>query len=134
LLKAAALGFLQELRVGSRNVTITHLQFADDTLIFCKRKKEYLQTIKRILISFQCFSGLAVNYAKSRLIVLDKDESWAAQAATELQCNLEQLPITYLGVPLGANMRKISSWQAILDKYSTNSLLVKEAVCPYLAS
>ena len=48
--------------------------------------------------------------------MLGKDESWAAQAAPELQWNLVQLPITYLGVPLGANMRKFSAWQAILEK------------------
>jgi len=47
-----------------------------------------------------------VNYAKSGLIVLGKEEGWAAMAADELKCKLVQLPITYLGVPLGANMRK----------------------------
>ena len=38
------------------------------------------------------------------------------RAAEELQCQLVQLPITYLGVPLGANMKKFSSWQPIIEK------------------
>ena len=116
LLKAAAEGFFQGLHIGSGKVCITHLQFADDTILFCEPKREYLQNIKSILFSFQNFSGLSVNYAKSGLIVIGKEEGWAARAAEDLQCQLVQLPITYLGVPLGANMKKFSSWQPILDK------------------
>ena len=77
---------------------------------------EYLQNIKRILFSFQSFSRLSVNYAKSGIIVIGKEDNWAVRAAEELQCTLVKLPITYLGVPLGANMKKFSSWQPILEK------------------
>jgi len=87
-----------------------------------------LQNIKRILFSFQSFLGLIVNYDKSGLIVLGKEESWAMEAADELQCNLVQLPITYLGVPLGANMRKFSSWQPIMEKIQ-NRLSSWKASC-----
>ena len=57
-----------------------------------------------------------MNYAKSGLVVLGKEESWAVMAADVLKCKLVQLPITYLGVPLGANMRKFSSWQPVIAK------------------
>jgi len=57
-----------------------------------------------------------VNYAKSSLIVIGKEEGWTDRAAEVLECQLVQLPITYLGVPLGANMRKSSSWQLVIDK------------------
>jgi len=97
------------LQVGGKRETITHLQFADDTLLFCEANEMFLQNIKRILLSFQSFSGLAVNYSKSGLIVFGKEESWANEIADKLECMLVQLPITYLGVPLGANMRKTSS-------------------------
>jgi len=52
LTKAVALGFFQGLHIGSDNICITHLQFADDILLFCEPKMEYLQNIKRILFSF----------------------------------------------------------------------------------
>ena len=38
------------------------------------------------------------------------------QAADELQCNLVELPITYLGVPLEANMNRFSSWEPIIER------------------
>ena len=116
LVNANQLGLARGLVVGAKRVTISHLQFADDTLIFCEVEEEYLMNIKRIMLSFQAFSGLAVNYEKSGLIVLGKDDIWAHEAAKRLGCILVHLPITYLSVPLGASMKKASSWQAILDK------------------
>jgi len=116
LSKAAAAGLFQGVKVGSRVLPLTHLQFADDTLIFCEPRLEFLKNMQNVLYSYQSFSGLTVNYAKSGLIVLGKKEEWAERAANLLRCNLVQLPITYLGVPLGANMRKYSSWQPVLSK------------------
>ena len=55
LIKAEALGFFQGLKVGTGQVKITHLQFADDTLIFCDPRLEFLANIKRLLYSFQRF-------------------------------------------------------------------------------
>jgi len=116
LINANQLGLVRGLVVGAKRVNISHLQFADDTLIFSEAEEEYLRNIKSIMLSFQTFSGLAVNYKKSGLIVLGKDDTWARDAANRLGCILVHLPITYLGVPLGASTKKASSWQGILEK------------------
>ena len=78
--------------------------------MFYELKVEFLQNIENILYSFQSFSGLTVNYDKSGIIVIGKEDERAAIAADLLKFKVVQLPITYLGVPLGANMRKIASW------------------------
>jgi len=114
--KAASIGLFRGLQVGRKGVTVTHLQFADDTLLFCEANEMFLRNIKSILLSFEEFSGLAVNYSKSGFMVFGKEDEWATQLAAQLECKLVQLPITYLGVPLGANMRKVSSWQCVIDK------------------
>ena len=75
-----------------------------------------VKSIKGIFITFQAFLGLCVNYRKSGLLVIGKDEAWAQKMEQELGCTQIQLPIKYLGIPLGANMRKASSWQSVLDK------------------
>ena len=87
-------------------ITISHLQFADDTLVFCEMNESHLWNIKKILLSFQAFSGLAVNYSESGLIVLGTDDVWARDVATKIECTLVTIPITYLGIPLGANIRE----------------------------
>ena len=64
--------------------------------------------IQKRLIGFQALSGLAVNYKKSGLIILGKDDSWAQRMANMTGCLLVELPVKYLGIPLGANMRELS--------------------------
>jgi len=107
---------IKGLEVGCKKVHLSHLQFADDPLILMTAGVGYLQQVKKILLSFQSFLGLAINYNKLGLIVIEKKDQWADSAAQMLDCMLVQLPITYLGVPLGANMRRFSLWQCIIEK------------------
>jgi len=116
LTKAVEQGFFKGIQVGFQSVSLSHLQFADDTLLFCEPKLEYLKNIENILYSFQSFSGLTVNYEKSGIIAIGKEDEWTARAAEMLKCRAVKLPITYLGIPLGENMRKIAAWQPIVDK------------------
>jgi len=46
---------------------------------------------------------------------MGKDQ-WAYSAAQMLKFVIVQLPIAYLGVPPGDNMRWFSSWQCIIEK------------------
>ena len=48
--------------------------------------------------------------------MIGRDEAWAKDSAELLGCTNVKLPILYLGILLGANMRKIASWQSIIDK------------------
>jgi len=42
LIKAANMGLFKELQIGSHRETLTHLQFANDTLLFCEANELYL--------------------------------------------------------------------------------------------
>jgi len=108
LQKASSLGLIRGLSVGKQSICTSHLQFADDTLIFSEAEEPYIFMIQKILIGFQALSGLVVNYKKSGLIILGKDDSWAQRMANMTGCLLVELPVKYLGIPLGANMRKLS--------------------------
>ena len=76
----------------------------------------FLQNTKRIPLSFQSFPGLAINYSKSGLIVLGKDEALATEIAKNLGCTLVQLLITSLGVSLGESMKKFNSRLCVIEK------------------
>lgn len=54
-------------RTGSDRMEITHLQYADDTLIFCDAEEVQLKFLKIILVIFAGVSGLHINWRKNFL-------------------------------------------------------------------
>ena len=53
---------------GSEQFHISHLLFADDTLVFSGASLDQVQAIDDLLICFELVSGLKVNLAKSILV------------------------------------------------------------------
>lgn len=106
----------QELKVGHREVKVPHLQFVDDTLIFCPAKRKLLTNLRRMLDCFQLLAGLKINFSKSGLIGLGRSRVWGKEMVEKLGCQLVELPITYLGIPLGANIKKVSTWNPVITK------------------
>lgn len=50
------------------NIDITHLVFANDTIIFCDVNVEQVDKLKMILLWFELFSGLKINYRKCEIM------------------------------------------------------------------
>jgi hypothetical protein len=49
---------------------VTHLQYADDTMIMIQNSEEGVRNLKFILICFEMLSGLKINFHKSEVIVM----------------------------------------------------------------
>lgn len=60
-------GTLHGCRVGGRAPSISHLFFADDSLLFCQATREECSTLKSTLNLYERASGQVVNYSKSGL-------------------------------------------------------------------
>ncbi|RVW91414.1 putative mitochondrial protein [Vitis vinifera] len=83
-----------------QTVNISHLLFADDTVVFCEAKKEYITHLSWILFWFEAASGLRINLAKSEILPVGEVEE-VDEMAVELGCRVGQLPAVYLGLPFG---------------------------------
>ena len=46
---------------------VTHLQYEDDTLIFCDANEGHLLVLRSILLLFEGVPGLHINWRKSQL-------------------------------------------------------------------
>ena len=88
----------------SEGVLISRLQFANDTLIFCKPNESDLGYLKCILLIFEAMSGLTVNLAKSVIIPIGEVPNVNALAHF-FGCRVDYLPTSYLGLPLGASYK-----------------------------
>lgn len=111
--KAVAQGTLSGLAMGRDGPIITHLQFTDDTLVFCKANLEEVHTIKSLLGDFEEMSGLKINYHKIILYGIGIGVGETQQMAQVFNCQTQSLPIKYLGMPLGVNPRLKSTWKPV---------------------
>ncbi|XP_028056846.1 uncharacterized protein LOC114260849 [Camellia sinensis] len=114
--RANELGYLRGLTIGPNDLKVSHLQFADDTVIFCEADRVKLVTIMRILRCFELVSGLKINFHKSVLSGVGVNEEDIKDFVSVLHCHSQKLPITYLGIPLGANPRRKSTWKLVIEK------------------
>ena len=98
------------------DIVISHLLYADDTILFCKVNSEQLMYLKLTLMWFEAFSGLKINLNKSVIIPLGRMANVEVLAA-KLGCGVGSLPSTYLGLPLGAPHRALGVWDSIEERF-----------------
>lgn len=95
---------------------ITHLQFADDTIIFCGAKEEQVKNVVAILRCFEAVSGLKVNLAKSSLIGIATEESTLDWLVDIMGCKVDSLPSCFLGLPLCQGTIPKSLWNLVVER------------------
>ncbi|GKV51184.1 hypothetical protein SLEP1_g57855 [Rubroshorea leprosula] len=115
ILKAKEKDLYNGATVGTEGLEVTHLQFADDSIFFCEASKENIKTIKGILRIFELASGLKVNFFKSALYRTNVKSEETSERAETLNCLEGSIPFKYLGIPVGANPRNISTWTPVVD-------------------
>ncbi|XP_016178837.1 uncharacterized protein LOC107621322 [Arachis ipaensis] len=109
-------GRISSLLVGGDNIELSHIQFANDTILFCPPEEESVKNYKRLLRCFELMSGLSINFDKSSLIPINCDQQWVVRMCRLLECKEATLPVRYLGIPLSANPRLVKTWKPIINK------------------
>ncbi|EOY04512.1 Uncharacterized protein TCM_019755 [Theobroma cacao] len=99
------------------NLTISHLQFVDDIVIFLEPSTNNALNIKRFLRSFELLSSININYGKSYVYPVGVENSVASNMVNIMCYNVGTLPFTYLGRPLKANPRNLATWEPIIAKF-----------------
>lgn len=58
-----------------------------------------------------------MNFHKSSLTGLHVQEDFLQMAMECMNCKLGRLPFLYLGLPVGANLRKVETWKPVNEKF-----------------
>ncbi|XP_059629969.1 uncharacterized protein LOC132272921 [Cornus florida] len=117
--RAIELGLLRGFWVGRDAVfqlEISHLMFADDTLVLCYVNMSQIRYLRCVLIWFQVVSGLKMNVGKSVLVPV-REVPEIETFADILSCRTGSFPISYLGLPLGAPSRCVGIWDPVVDRF-----------------
>ena len=102
-------GFLTGCRLrdrGGSGIQVSHLLFADDTLVFCEDSQEQMAILSCLLMWFDAISDLSINLNKSEILSMGRVEN-VEVLASELGCKVGSLPSTFLGLPLGAPHKSV---------------------------
>jgi hypothetical protein len=67
-----------------------------------------------LLVCFEAVSGLKVNLSKSALVPIGSLDD-VDQLAGQLGCGTTDLPLKYLGLPLGASFKLKAMWRDLED-------------------
>ena len=95
---------------------VSHLLYADDTLLFCKDNPNQLACLGWILMWFEALSGLEINLSKSEIFPTGGRENIEVLTA-KLGCKAGTLPTTYLGLPLGVPHKSVRIWDPIEERF-----------------
>nr|GEU80515.1 RNA-directed DNA polymerase, eukaryota [Tanacetum cinerariifolium] len=75
-----------------------------------------IQTLLSVLRCFYLASGLKINLHKSKLMGIGVSSNVVAAAASLIGFSILTAPFIYLGVKVGSNMSRITSWDDVISK------------------
>ena len=100
---------------GIDPLVVSHLLFADNTLIFCNADQAQIAHLRAVFSWFEAILGLKVNLAKSEMVLVGVVPNLGSLVEL-MGCNIISLPMTYLGLPLGANFNSKTIWNTVIEK------------------
>ena len=106
------------LSVGGSNATIlniSHLLFADDTIIFCDRDCEQMISLRFVLTWFEAVSSLRLG--QELYFGYGTGGEHIQLLVGVLGCNFNSFPTTYLGLPLGVRFKDKAIWDPIIERF-----------------
>jgi hypothetical protein len=71
--------------------------------------------IRKVLSCFEAVTGLRVNLEKSEMVPVGVVDNMPSLASL-LCCRIGALPMTYLGMPLGAPYKALPIWNSVIEK------------------
>ena len=110
-------GLISGFTVGSseqNQVNVSHLLFADDTLVFCGANESQIRHVGALLVCFEAVTRLKVNLSKFTLVPVGS-RGEVDQLASVLGCGTGDLLLKYLGLPLEASFKLKAMWADLED-------------------
>jgi len=103
--------------VKAKEVEVNLLQYVDDTIFVGEFNMDNVVVVKSVLRCFELVSRLKVNFHKSRFRGIGVDREDIERFSSFLNCRILSFSFIYLGIPIGANLRRLEMWDPIKAKF-----------------
>ncbi|KAL0412615.1 UNVERIFIED_CONTAM: putative mitochondrial protein [Sesamum radiatum] len=114
---AERVGLIRGVLVCRAAPAISHLLFADDTLIFCQASLDCVSTVKGVLETYRMASGQEINFSKSSVAFSRNTvESLCLSITAALSIRKENKMELYLGLPSRVARSKRELFSTIRDR------------------
>jgi hypothetical protein len=102
---------------GADGPHVTHLLFADDSIVFLEASRQNMQTLKRVLTDYEVSSGQRVNLQKSSIFFGPGcNDGLKEQVKRDIGIACEALSERYLGLPTVVGKSKAGCFQYLTDR------------------
>lgn len=95
---------------------MSHLNLANDLMVFVEASQDSLQDIQGVLDNFQHMSGLGVSYNKSEIFCSCASEDEKQELAKVLRLKGGCLLVRYLGVPLISKKPTLEDCKPLVER------------------
>nr|GEU49987.1 hypothetical protein [Tanacetum cinerariifolium] len=118
--EAVSRGNFKGVKIGHDDIPVSHLQYADDTLVFGEWSLPNAKNLMRIFKCVQNAYGLKINHLKTKSYGVGVRNDEIERLANRIGVSPGFLPFTYLRLSVGVNMKKIVCWNGIVEKMKKN--------------
>jgi hypothetical protein len=109
---------IQDLKICRQSPGISHLLFADDSLLFFKADTEQAGKMKNVLCNYELATGQLLSPEKCSILLGNKcSDIMGQQVMTILNVQTESFEEKYLGLPVPEGRMKGGRFQPVKEKY-----------------
>lgn len=98
-----------------KNLSLTHLAFADDLMVLSDGKVRSVEGIVAVFDQFAKYSGLKISMEKSTLYMQGVTEEIRTEIVNRFKFSAGTLPVRYLGLPLTTKSMQSSDYQPLIE-------------------
>ncbi|KAA3459024.1 reverse transcriptase [Gossypium australe] len=111
-------GDMRGAKIGRGRLSINHLFFADDCILFGDATREGVQTVRKIICEYESNAGQRVNYDKSLIYFgANVQDEMKEEITRLLGVRIASSPEKYLGLPMMVGRRKSWAFADFKDRF-----------------
>lgn len=98
------------------SLSLTHLCFADDLMVFVEGSKDSIEGALAVFYEFAAWSGLKISLEKSTIYMAGVPVEEKSRILSDFPFAVGDLPVRYLGLPLMSQAMRSQDYQPLVEK------------------